>query len=317
MKHTTTPVIYAAPSDRVTLSLCIGIAIICWLSVKLSSVCTTTNQVSLNYTLPQGKVFLDTPPRQATVLLDGIGWRLITNQLHFAAPSVKVDLREVANQNLDKNYFQSQISNAVKAHNPAVEIKEVKLDNINLALSEAFEKKVPVVQNCNITFREGYGKKAEPILLPDSVTVQGPKVILDGIKEWQTIPQSFANVPRNIVFVLDLAPPTSDEICINATQTQVEVPVEQLTERVFIIPITPENKSDAVKFMPDKVKVCVKVGLSHYESISEADFIVKANMPTTETARYASLTLFQKPLQVDSVQLRPSVVSVYRIKVKH
>jgi hypothetical protein len=315
MKHTTPVLPYSLPSDRVTLLLCIGISLVCWFSVKLSSNYTTKNEVNLLYQLPEGKVFISTPPRRATVHLDGIGWRLITNQLPAKSPAVKIDLSNLSNRNWEKSDFQDLINDAVKANNPYVDIKEVKMDNIDLALSEACQKKVPIVQNCTISFREGYGKKSKPLLSPDSVTIKGPKSVLEKITEWHTVPQSFADVPCDIAFPLALVSPDNDEIRLSTSITNVEIPVEQITERIFMVPIVAKNSTESLKFIPDKVKVAVQVGLSRYDAIAGSEFTIEADMQSVpNNAQYIPIKLAHKPFQIDSARVYPSVVSVYRVK---
>ncbi len=297
-------------SDRAILVISIGVALIFWLLLKLSHSYKTTKDFPIIFDLPEGKSLVQSPPHKVSLGLEGRGFDLIYFSLFHEIPAIRYLLADQATQSISA----SQIMNKARGKLSNLNVIEVDQDYIMLHLDDAFEKKVPVKLVSKIVFENGFQLKDSIRLQPDSVRLSGPYTIVDGYTEWETVPLELENVRAGFEEELSLVPPFDKVVQLGPAFVQVQVDVEQFTEKSFFVPLIVKNAPDSIKIFPDKIKVSGTVGLSHYNALEEADFGLEVDLkgiPLQTENNTLPVSIVKTPSSMRNIQINPKSVEFF------
>lgn len=167
-------------------------------------------------------------------------------------------------------------------------------------------KKIPVVIRVNPEFALGYdlldGLKSHP----DSVTVVGPKVLLDTIFNVFTSNLLLTDVKKDIdqTVGLELTP----NLNFSNQFVQVKGQVDKFTEGKLNVPVTVVNLPDhlSLSIFPKELPVVFYTNLSSYNSIDASDFVVLCDYNSLDTSTNIltpTLASYPKTIKRASLQL--------------
>ncbi len=245
-----------------------------WLSVNLRE----QYQVSIDAPLsidgiPEGMAIRTPVPPELQLKFRGDGWRLAAlligsePRLHIPLSSLPPDNRIITiNEVLDRI-----------ALSPEVQLIDINPDTVSIVLEHKKEKRLPVVPDVSITFRDGYGQVGPLSVSPDSVTVYGAGSILEGISGWRTATVRFDDVKNPLEEEVSMARSTDLLLeCVPAS-IHVRVNVQPFAEKVFSgLPVEihdlPPNRD--VILIPPKMEIVARGGIRQLASILPVDFQV-------------------------------------------
>lgn len=261
-------------SDRAVLIICIGIALIFWTLTRLSQSYKTTQKCTLEYNLPKGFILASDPPEALVVSMEGVGWDLMSNYFQKEENRLSLNLTTSERQ----IYNSAQLISKLHRTQSSIDINGLNIDILELSVEEELSKKVPISLQSNFSFDSRYQLKQAPRLAPDSILIAGPETQINAINSWPSELVELSNLDKNLSMSLSLVQPTEKNISITATEVQMNIEVEQLTEKIFFIPIQVKNAPDSIKIFPTKIKLSCVVGLSHYENVRIDDFVLEVDM---------------------------------------
>lgn len=301
--------------DRAILIICIGIALVFWLLVKLSQSYTTVKRLKLNFSIPEDRAFVSAPPGNVNAELEGQGWDLMFE--FFAGREINLfyDLTQGENLALSRSQLRADIQEEISSD---IRVIEVNFDQINLSLEEKVSKAVPVVLNSEITFDPEYRLRGSIELQPDSVMITGPASQVNLINRWGTDSLILQNLRSSQTKMANLKAP-SPEITLNTAQVEVSIPVEQYTEKSLFVPLTVRNlpEKDSLKIFPQRIKVTCVVGLSQYNEVESDDFTLEidlAGITIDEEKNLLPINLTQAPVFVTKVNFTPKMAEFFIIQ---
>jgi len=145
-------------------------------------------------------------------------------------------------------------------------------------------KKIPVVVRATPEFALGYdllnGLKSQP----DSVTVVGPKVLLDSISNVFTSNLLLTDVKKDInqTVALEITP----NLSFSNKFVQIKGEVDKFTEGKLNIPVSVINLPEAISLsiFPKEVPVVFYTNLNSYNSIDATDFVVVCDYNRLDTS---------------------------------
>jgi len=292
--------------DRTTLLICIGIALLFWLLVKLSKTYTLEKPVVFEFEVPEGKAFVNEPPRNATVQLEGRGWELMFD--YFSEPEIVLKYNLVDNyiSSLSQNQLRSDIKDKLDFEN--IKITETNFGGIILTLEDEATRNVPIVLRDSITYAAGY-HAAQPVKLsPDSVLISGPVTAVDTVTQWLTDSLVLFDLRKSAERSVPLAEsPVEIDLSLEAVKAIIEV--EQLTEKSFFVPLVVKNPpEDSLRYFPETVKVTCTVGLSDYNKVNASDFspqIDLSKVSLSEGKNTIPIRMAKQPPYAVNVQFTP------------
>jgi hypothetical protein len=245
-------------------------AMLLWLSVSLSD----QYQVQVNVPLrvdhvPEGKAIAAPLPRAVRLTFNDYGWRLAkmlwgkrvewTIDLLQLSPRRQVlTLRDVAEQ------LGAELGMAPMAINP---------ESIYIALDQEAAKRIAVVPDVVVSFREGYGQVSPVVVMPESVTVVGAARVVRSLTAWRTQRRVFEQLRDPINTVVALAD-TSVPLRFDPPSVRLFLDVQQLAEKTFddlpVEPIAvPPNRE--VLLNPQRLSVVIRGGIEQLGRLVPAD----------------------------------------------
>ncbi len=303
--------------ERAILLVCMGIALVFWLLVKLSKPYNSEKDVLFFFILPEDKAFSDSPPKKYSVEIRGTGWDLMYEYFTNPKTLLYYDLNQTDQLTLNQTRLRSDINRNLSSRD--LEISEFSHDGFTVTLEEKIEKKVPIrlSNSGDITFGKGYHLQSPLVLNPDSIFVSGPKSMVEGIEEWQADSLTAHSLRSSLVKKVPLFAP-AEEITLSHRLTEVLVPVEQYTENSFRVPIQIQNIPDSlVRITPEQVTLTFFVGLSKYDQVDTSDFVLEvdfAGLRERTNKNTVPITLTEYPPFVRNVLFYPKSVEFLFVK---
>lgn len=171
------------------------------------------------------------------------------------------------------NYFDSDV--IVEAITP---------NTVSFTYDVQSLKKIPVVVRATPEFALGYDLLNDLKSQPDSVTVVGPKVLLDSISNVFTSNLLLTDVKKDInqTVALEITP----NLSFSNKFVQIKGEVDKFTEGKLNIPVSVINLPEAISLsiFPKEVPVVFYTNLNSYNSIDATDFVVVCDYNRLDTS---------------------------------
>jgi len=251
---------------------------------KLSNQVTQTFQVELvPKNLYSTEILTENSSKYVYVTIKDQGF----NMLKYVFEDLKAD---VDFNNLEKDastYYWTKNSNGFNLStifNDVIEIKDISPSIIPFSYDIQSIKKVPVIVNVDIEFALGYNLVNPLESKPDSITVVGPKIIIDTISSIFTKNLKFNELKENINTSVELK--NLNKLKFSNTSVKVLGKIDKFTEGKLNVAVNVINlpPNYGISVFPKVVPVVFYVNLSNYNSIKPSDFIVECDFNKMETS---------------------------------
>jgi hypothetical protein len=232
--------------------LCMVAALVFWFFNALNKSYSTDVEfpVRFDYDLSQFAP-VDALPHQLTVNVNGTGWELFREYVGFKQPELTIalqrptEVRKIVGASL-MPLLQPQLGK-LKINYMVTDTLKIQLDEIDAQRFRVF------VEASAVTYRDGFGRISPFVVLPDSIEIIGPKVLLHTLPD--SLPVSvFANrLDQNFEDNVEVILPTS---FVKRNPALVNVMFEvgkviKLTANVKVLPDKKTNQS--LVGLPDSV----------------------------------------------------------------
>jgi hypothetical protein len=296
-------------SDRAIVLICLIMALFAWLIIKLNKEYSQNFIFPLAFQLEEHLTFAEQPPAQINAQLRAKGWTLMRlgwrkkDTLALSLTDFKIQTLG-SRQSLEENFKQLDVDQA--------EIEVIYPEEINLTLVEKYSKKVPVHIAGEVVIAPQHQLREIITIEPDSVTLWGPKINVDPINHWTTIPWTHEPLNEDLRTTIPLASPTPSLIQLDYNACEVNIPVEEITEKDLIIPIdVVDSLKGQVQIFPDKALLKCTVGLTKFDQIKEDQFTLIAT-PGTDLKRW-KVELIRQPAEITLLDISPKSVEYFLI----
>lgn len=154
---------------------------------------------------------------------------------------------------------------------PTTSIIELKPDSLVLIYERLATKELPVSLHANIETAQQYILSDAVLVEPTTVTVYGPRSLLNKLTEIRTEYLELKNLDENKQFVIKLKKP--DELRLSVEDVKISVFAEMFTEKEMLFPVKVINCPSEliVRTFPAHVNVKFNVGLSQFKKVTEHD----------------------------------------------
>ncbi len=260
----------------------VAIATLLWLIIKLSANYTVTVPLTINIKDAPSDMVLTNGTQKIKVTLSTSGFELLNYYFKpTARRKVDISLEEVPlHKNSESTYsFNSSYAKEKVANFLTIEPNEVSFDEnrIILNMEQLDSVRVKVIPNVDLTYEKQYNRLGKIHLMPDSVTIYGPKNKIAAIDNVHTQNLTLRNINQNIDTNLPLK--LDETVNTNCKEVNVKIFVEKYTEAIANVPITNDSKQK-LRLFPDKVRVKYIVSLTDYNITKENSF--KVNIDTAD-----------------------------------
>jgi len=270
-------VILRDKSERAILMICMSIAFVFWIAVKMTETYEREIKVNIEFKSPSDNLMLSkVPPNQLIVTVKGSGWDLFwvksPNLSYFLTFDDAKETR-VFRQQLFRYDIASQLENK------DIEIITLIPEQISLKLDIRTNKRVRVEFKENIKIAPQFTQIGSTVIQPENVLVTGPANEVNKIESWQTEPFEVEGMNKRIKNSIPLQSHPNKQVSFAPQAVTYDIIIEELTEKELILPIELIGDTAGLKIFPNQIRVKCNVGLSNYDRLTADNFslIIDAN----------------------------------------
>jgi YbbR domain-containing protein len=307
-------IVKLSPAEKRRLSAfisCLVLAMLAWVFTMLSNPHNFTVQKIIAFkNAPQKRAFHSLQSDTVNATVQGSGWQMLFSHINDEGTVIPVDLRTLD----QRNYvvLSSQLRNINLRLPNNRQIIGFEPDTLYFDFSTRRVKKVPVQLVSLIKYKKQFGQSGDITIKPDYVTVSGPAEVLSKIHSWNTDTLKLDNVSEGISTSLKMQPVKEGNMDVYPKTVQVNVPVDEFTEKTLQVPIKLINNRNYynVKLLPQKVKITFITSLSDYPDMDDAFFEATADLALWQQNGYSTLPVRLKriPPYCHIVKIEPDNV---------
>lgn len=278
--------------NLVIFLLCLFCSASFWLFIKLSRDERITFVQPLTIiNIPSENVLSDLSHSAVRFTVQAPGIRLLLTQFFYSSDTLKFDAAQMGYAERNGELWHYMSANDIRrnlARLPLVEgaIVSVAPDTLFARFLFASEKKVPVLFAGSLSFAAMFGQKDSLRLYPDSVMVRGPGHIVDTLTAIRTKKVQLQQISQSVIREVALENPAfTNGLSLGTTQVTLEVPVGELKEATFELPISIRRTDTAyspdakILIFPAQASVRVFAPVEQIQELSSEDFEVFVYWP--------------------------------------
>lgn len=232
----------------------------------------------------------------------------------FKNKTVRVNLSELENRG--SKYFVSPITYRSQIENQLskfITVVDMDRDTLFFDFQKLYKKKVPIIANVNIDLEQNYLMDKSFTLMPDSITVIGPKKEIDTLKsistETMTLPHTASDVSKKLKLKL---PTNLKNTKYSSRSVTISAKIFKFSEKIFKVPVEVINVPEGVEIrtFPEMASVLCRGDLNIIKELAVTDFVVTADYLSLKdkSENILELKLVKKPETPNLVQLREDKV---------
>lgn len=233
------------------------LALCLWLMVNLSRDYTLNINIPIELgNIPSDQALTEELPNFATVSVTGEGWQLI--QLYNNPTPLFIDVRQS-----EVNLFD-QVRQQMNTR-PGISVQKVQPLTISLELEERVSRRVPVVPDVELDFRERFGLLGEASFSPDSVKVTGAASIVDTLSGWRTEPVRISGIDTDLNQPIELME-AGELLSVSPETVTYRADIAEYTEGEVRVPISTRNlpSGRTVSYSPSALTVRFDIPIGQY-----------------------------------------------------
>jgi hypothetical protein len=238
------------------VTLCFVAALVFWLFNAFNKNYATNVRFPLRFEYNRDLfVPVKALPHQININVSGNGWDLFRDHLGWKLPELSIPLEHPVEV---KKIVAASLPPMLQHQLGKLHINYLVTDTLRLQLDEKdFHRFKVAVQLMDFTFKEGYGRISPIVVLPDSVTLEGPKGVLHAMPDSISVSISGRQIDQNFNDDVEVILTDAENIKRNPPLVKVmfEVgPVMVVKERLKLVQIKASQKN-----FPDSVTAWFKI----------------------------------------------------------
>ncbi len=313
--------IFRFKSDRLVFFICILIAAIFWLLIKLSDIYTVENSFNLTYdNEPSGLRVTNLIDSTLDLNLTARGFAILKLNLFNDMENLDINLENYTVEPKDNSRYAiyTQELTSKLAEIVGVSENNIQFSKAMLAfeMETTQEKIVSVVPNYSLSFVSQFDLYKRVISDPEFVTVYGPQSILDTLTSIFTEKLVLENVMSNHEVIVGLNNPNSELLRLSTDEAILKLTVEKFTESDIIVPINNSTFDQEIKTFPSQVLVSYRVAQIDFNKVRSSQFNIfpAHNNLDLLKVKKLPLRLSKQPDFVRNVRIVPAYVEFLIIK---
>ena len=228
--------------------------------------------------VPPENVILNDSSRVLNLTLKTHGFKWL--QYYLKKPQIKIDFsKDVLKR--DSSFIWTRSLSYLKntQFDSQVQLIEMTPDTLYFKFDVNEVKKVPIKVNSDIKFSLGFDLEGPLVSNPDSITIVGPKAIVDSIDQIPTQDIALKDVKTNIDQEVVLELPNDDNLKFSHRSVKVLATVGKFTEGTVKVPVNLVNVPDSlnIKYFPKVVVVSYYVSLTEFNKVKAQDFKIECD----------------------------------------
>jgi len=301
--------------------VCLGISVFIWFLIVLSKESYTSIDYPIVYeNVPKDLVLLSKTDSILSFRVASGGFELFTFKYLTRKEKITIDLSDLP-LSREGNYYMSvfptrQISNKiVNKMNISEEIVSISPENIYFKFEILSGKKVKIIPDLDVTFAQQYQFSDSVQIIPDRVTINGPKNVIDKIRYIETESINLQNVSESQTVISQLKlPESANNLKLVPTEVEVSFTVDKYTESTIEVPIKYFHENTRIKTYPENVILTYLVSLKNFNRVDIDMFKATVNYSDDINSRKLKVEISHSPPFVKITKIEPEEVEFLIIK---
>ena len=296
-------------SDRAIVLLCFVMALIAWLVIKLNKEYSQDFVFPITFEIEENLTFSAPPPTQVKAQMRAKGWTL-TRLAFRKKDTLAIVLDNFMAQTLGARQSLEDNFNALNIDQAEIEV--IYPEQLHISLAEKQAKRVPIRINGQVELAPQHQLRDLISVVPDSITIWGPKAEIDSILYWNTIVWPFDPLQEDLTTTVSLVKSKPSLIQLEKYECEIIIPVEEITEKELVIPINiVDSLLGKIQIFPEVALLRCTVGLTKFDQIHEDQFTLMA-IPDGNSKKW-KVELVKQPDQITRFDFSPKSVEYFRI----
>ncbi|HNP94189.1 MAG TPA: hypothetical protein PKJ63_01125 [Cyclobacteriaceae bacterium] len=253
------------------VSLCFLAAVVFWFFNALNKNYSTNLRFAVNFDFDEQRYIPVEPlPRSVFMNVSGNGWDLLRKSLGFNVPEMNIPLERPTEV---KKIVGSTLPALLAGQLGNLQINHVVTDTLYLSLDPKERKKVKVtVDPSQFTFAEGFGRLSPVVVLPDSISLEGPKSVLAKVADSVTLSFEQRAIEKDYREEVEVNIPNGELIKRDPAVVEVMFEVVEWVEVTKPIRLDVINVPSGIRvnLVKDSVRCVVKVPRSQVQDFARA-----------------------------------------------
>lgn len=250
-------------------------SVVLWISVSLSNDYYSTFKIPLRLVdFREGFTSGSKIPRNISVKVKGKGWKLVAAKIG-AEPAFTV----TANSDTGNKYIN--LYNYLSENqwlSSDLEVIDIIPDTLSVNIEKITSKKLKIIPDFDISFKQGYGIASQVSVIPDSVLVYGPLSELRKMNSIQTENIKLSDVSDKVVMRVDLK--NMQGMTYDENSALVTVDVQRIVDRSIDniqVDVLDVPKDREVVLLPNRISVNVRGGIDILGRLTNDQFKAYVN----------------------------------------
>jgi hypothetical protein len=237
--------------------LCFVAALVFWLFNAFNKNHTANIRFPLRFDYNRDQfVSVVALPHQININVSGSGWDLLRNQLGMKLPELNIPLERPLEI---KKIVSASLPPLLQPQLGKLHINYLVTDTLRLQLDEKdFHRFKVVARLTDFSFKEGFGRISPLVILPDSVTLEGPKGVLHSMPDSILVSITGKQVNQNFNDEVELLLENAENIKRNPPLVKIMFEVGSITVVKNRLKLAQINTSQKNSF-PDSVSAWFKI----------------------------------------------------------
>jgi YbbR domain-containing protein len=228
---------------------------------------------------PDNKTMANTLPEKIALRVKAHGFTIIRHRLSLFFLPLEFDVNAMTENRMresNKSSFafpsRQFLTELGYLLSNDMEILNMSPDTLSFRFDELSEKRIKVKPVLSIKLKKQFQISGPIQITPDSVTVSGPRMVIDTIRYAFTETIKFQNLDQPVQTTTNLQ--TINHCFFEPRQVELKFPVEEFTEAQQMVQVNTSKLPSgmSVKLFPSKVKLTFQVSLGRFAEIKPEDF---------------------------------------------
>lgn len=300
--------IWLLRKDVLIFLLFVGFVSIFWWGRTMSSPRDVDLRVTLTYTgVSEQVVFQNELPQSMKIIVRDNGQQL--RQIKHQDLNLNINLtpylsQETGSLALTADVLRPRLQDILPG---STSIQQIEPELIESTYYIQQKKTVPIVVQSQVTAASQHQLVGEPQVIPSSVQVFGSREAIEHIDYILTDSICITELREDVT--LNVALQTPAQVRVSPKTVQVMWKAEPFTEKSFVLPIevlgVPDGKR--VRLFPQQANVTVRVGISHFAHVQEADIKAVCHYPS-QPCHALPIELITTNPYISNIRISPSSV---------
>ena len=258
-----------------TVILIILFSVILWGSVSLNGEYIATVKIPITFTnVPEGYVIGSTSVNEISINVKGAGWDILSlifsRNNEYSIPVGRV---------FGKQEVTVKNSIARNSHLTAsLSVLEISPEKVDFTVERLASKKVKILPDVNLNYKDGFGLVSDIKVEPESLTVYGPESKIKQMQYIKARPLTFNNLEQKITKNLTFDKPS--DLDFSSEDAKVEFDVQKIVESTYdnvAVELRGVPNAKQLVVIPNKISVVLRGGINILGKLTSGDIKAYVN----------------------------------------